>query len=171
MTDTLAQSCAPRGPHVHHAAPAPGSGNGPSGQRPRAGGDDPLAARSDHYSGTVTEPKSPAETGGAEDAFQRAVDDRAARIMRWQAAEARLYPLALADPELYEAAVGLVVEAREVLRTECRSGDELAAIPARSVLDRCGSAAAVVQQGFDAQIAVDAARAQRWRELSQASPS
>lgn len=98
------------------------------------------------------------------------MDEQAALVLRWQAAEGRLYPLALADPDLFEAAVGLVVEARDVLRAECRTGAELAAIAAGTVLDRCHSAASVQEQGFDGRIAVDAARAQRWREMSEAAP-
>lgn len=118
----------------------------------------------------MTEPSPGSATTGSEEAFRQAVDEQAAQVLRWQAAEGRLYPLVMVDPELFEAAVGLVVEARDVLRDECRTAEELTTISSRTVLDRCRSAASVEGQGFDTRLAVDAARAQRWRELSEAAP-
>lgn len=129
-----------------------------------------------HYSYIVIEPNAGSEATGSEESstdesFRRAVEEQAAQVLRWQAAEGRLYPLVMVDPELFEAAVGLVTEARDVLRAECRTAEELTAISSRTVLDRCRSAADVQQQGFDTRLAVDAARAQRWRELSASASS
>ena len=84
----------------------------------------------------------------------------------WRAAERRLYPLVVADPELYEAAVTLVREAAEVLRARCRSVEDLARLHPSDVLDRCLSAHTAAASGVDPGTAVDAARASVWRELT-----
>ena len=84
----------------------------------------------------------------------------------WRAAETRLYPLVVADPELYEAAVTLVREAAEVLRARCRSVADLAGRDPSDVLDRCPSAQTATASGVDPGTAVDAARACVWRELT-----
>lgn len=84
---------------------------------------------------------------------------------RWRAAEGQLYPLIMSDPELYELTVTLVVEVREVLRSECATVSALVSSDAVSVLMRCPSRSAVHDRGFDTMIAFDAARAQRFREL------
>lgn len=98
-----------------------------------------------------------------------AVDRQAALVLQWQAAESRLYPLALADPDLYEAALTLVVQARDVLQGMNLDGDTLASVSADEVLTKCQAAGSVSEQGFDTRIAVDAARAQCWRAISQES--
>lgn len=84
---------------------------------------------------------------------------------RWRTAEAHLYPLIMSDPELYELALTLVVEARDVLRSECATVSALVESDAEAVLTRCPSRSAVREQGFDTLTAFDAARAQRFREL------
>jgi len=89
---------------------------------------------------------------------------------RWEAAEARLYPLVLSDPELYEAAVTLMAEARDVLRSECDTVSALAEVEAAAVLARCPSAPATTARGVDPQTVVDAARAYRRRELTGLRP-
>lgn len=88
---------------------------------------------------------------------------------RWRAAESHLYPLIVSDPELYELAVTLVVEAREVLRSRCATVAELIASNPAAVLAECPAAQAVGDRGFDPVVAFDAARAQRLRELDGAS--
>lgn len=88
-----------------------------------------------------------------------------AATWRWQAAESRLYPLVMADPELYQLAVGLVAEVCEVLRRHCSTVTALHECDAAGVLSDCASATAVRDQGFDPAIAFDAARAQVLREL------
>lgn len=90
---------------------------------------------------------------------------------RWRAAEAQLYPLIVADPDLYQAAVELVVQARGVLRDQCATVADLLAARADDVLAGCPSAAAVRAQGFDPQVAFAAACAQRQRELHDQVPS
>jgi hypothetical protein len=85
---------------------------------------------------------------------------------RWIAVEGRVYPLVMSDPDLYELVVGLVVEARDILRTECVTVADLVSSDAEAVLSRCPSRQAVGSGGFDTKAAFDAARAQRFRELS-----
>jgi hypothetical protein len=89
----------------------------------------------------------------------------------WQAAEARLYPLVMSDPDLYEAAVTLMSEARDVLRARCGTVSELADEEAAGVLAGCPSAAATLARGVSADVVVDAARAYRWRELTGLQPA
>jgi hypothetical protein len=90
---------------------------------------------------------------------------------RWRAAEARLYPLIMSDPDLYEAAVTLLSEARDVLRSQCDTASELAEVAAAGVLARCRSAVATTARGIDPDVVVDAARAYRWRELTGRQPA
>lgn len=85
---------------------------------------------------------------------------------RWQAAEARVYPLIMSDPDLYEAAVTLVAEARDVLRAECDTASAVAEKGTAAVLAGCPSAPTTLARGADAETVVDAARAQRSRELA-----
>jgi hypothetical protein len=85
---------------------------------------------------------------------------------RWIAAEGRLYPLIVVDPTGYEAAVTLVCEAADVLRSQCGTVTELVAADAATVLARCPSAALLSTLGFDPGTVFDAARAHRWRELT-----
>lgn len=87
-------------------------------------------------------------------------------VLRWQAAEGRLYPLATVDAVLYEEAVTLVREAAEVLRSRCTDVAELVEADPREVLACCPSAPASTECGLDPSTAFDAARALRWRELS-----
>jgi hypothetical protein len=90
---------------------------------------------------------------------------------RWQTAEAGLYPLILTDPDLYEAAVTLMSEARDVLRSECDTVSGLAEIEPAGVLARCPSASATTARGVDPETVVDAARALRGRELTVLQPA
>lgn len=91
-------------------------------------------------------------------------------IERWRSAERSLYPLIVSDPDLYKAAVGLVVEARDVLRGMCDTVPALLDVEAAAVLARCPAAAGLAERGLDPMMALDAARAYRWRELSGAQP-
>ncbi len=115
----------------------------------------------------VSESGTPPES--AEDsAIAASTDERErAAAERWRAAEGRLYPLIVADPDLYTLAVELVVEVRELLRVECASVDALIGAAATNVLSRCGTTAKVRAEGFDPVVAFDAARAARLRELRQ----
>lgn len=88
---------------------------------------------------------------------------------RWHAAESHLYPLIMSDPELYELAITLVVEAREVLRSRCSTVSALIASDPAAVLAECPAAQAVGDRGFDPLVAFDAARAHRLRELPDAT--
>jgi hypothetical protein len=87
-------------------------------------------------------------------------------VARWQAAEARLYPLIMVDADLYEAAVTLVGEAAGVLRARCDTIRGLIETDAIDVLTACPSATGVTALGFDPHTAFDAARAGSWREIT-----
>lgn len=102
---------------------------------------------------------------GAITIVDQVTSDFDATMWRWRAAESRLYPLVMADPDLYQLAVGLVVEAYEVLRRSCSTITALIECDAAGVLSECPSAAAVGDYGFDPAIAFDAARARLVREL------
>lgn len=95
----------------------------------------------------------------------RTLPEEPAVVARWRAAESHVYPLVMSDPDLYELVVGLVVEARDVLREECATVSMLVASDAAVVLARCPSQKVVHSRGFDPVAAFDAARAQRFREL------
>jgi hypothetical protein len=84
---------------------------------------------------------------------------------RWRAAEGRLYPLITVDPALYEAAVTLVCEVADVLRSKCATVAELVHVDAADVLRQCPSAHLTGALGVDPDTAFDAACAYRWREL------
>jgi hypothetical protein len=92
--------------------------------------------------------------------------DPAAPGRRFQAAEAQLYPLIMVDSALYEMAVTLVGEALGVLREQCHATSDLTDVDVARVLARCPSAEAAAASGFEPGVAVDAACAQRWRELT-----
>jgi hypothetical protein len=85
---------------------------------------------------------------------------------RWKAAEDRLYPLIMVDPDLYEAAVTLVREVAGVLGRQCATVADLAGADAAEVLARCPSAPVLSTFGSDLGVAFDAACAYRWRVLS-----
>ena len=91
-------------------------------------------------------------------------------VARWRAAEGRLYPLVMVDPDLYEAAVSLVREAAQVLRRECGTVVELTDVDAAGVLAQCPAAARMASSGFDPRTAFDAACAGRFRELAGSEP-
>jgi hypothetical protein len=84
--------------------------------------------------------------------------------MRWDQAEASLFALAVADTELFELAVNASVAVREELRRRCHTLDELIAVSAADIADRSLLQQAE-QQGLDPRTVLDAARAQRRREL------
>jgi hypothetical protein len=85
---------------------------------------------------------------------------------RWRAAEGRLYSLVTVDAALYEAAVTLVAEVTDVLRSQCGTVTDLADADATAVLTQCPSASAMSELGLDPHTAYDAACACRWRELT-----
>lgn len=85
---------------------------------------------------------------------------------RWSAAEDRLYPLVMVDPDLYEAAVTLVCQALDVLRSQCGTVAELTSADPAVVLRRCPAASAVAALGLDPGVVFDAACAYRSRDLA-----
>jgi hypothetical protein len=86
-------------------------------------------------------------------------------VVRWRAAEGRLYSLITLDAEMYEAAVTVVTEAAAVLRSQASCRAELLHADAPAVLAQCPSASAMLALGLDPGVAFDAARAHCWREL------
>ena len=89
---------------------------------------------------------------------------------RWTAAENRLYPLVMVDPDLYEAAVELVCQALNVLRSECGTVAELRIVDPDVVLHRCPGASTLAGLGLDPRVAFDAACARRLRDLTAERP-
>lgn len=91
-------------------------------------------------------------------------------MARFHAAEARLYPMAVADPDGYELAVSLV----GLVANELRSGsaDISSVLERRSELieqvPRLAEEAGLVADGLPADVVVDAATALRCRELQAA---
>jgi hypothetical protein len=88
-------------------------------------------------------------------------------LVRFTAAESRIYPTAMTDPEGYERAVRLVGMVAARLREQCSDLD--------SLLQRRGTLIAALPGlaeshglelgGLPADVVVDAASALRWREL------
>lgn len=87
-------------------------------------------------------------------------------VARWIAAEDRLYPLVMVDPDLYEAAVTLVCQALDVLRSQCDTVAELAGADPAAVLRQCPAATTLAALGLDPGVVFDAACAYRWRDLT-----
>jgi len=88
-------------------------------------------------------------------------------MARFAAAEARLYPMVVADPEGYQRATSLVALVADVLR---REGTDVAAVLARreeliGALPRLAAEAGLDPGGLPADAVVDAASALRCREL------
>lgn len=96
--------------------------------------------------------------------------DIEAATRRWRAAESRLYPLIMADPDSYELAVTLVAEVHEALRRHCATVDALIACDPSGILPDCPSTPAARQRGLDPAVAFDAARVQRLREFTAGLP-
>jgi hypothetical protein len=90
---------------------------------------------------------------------------------RWSAAESRLYPLVMVDPDLYEAAVTVVCQALDVLRSQCGTVAELSSADPAVVLDQCPAASTLAALGLDPGVAFAAACAHRWRDLRAVQPS
>jgi hypothetical protein len=95
----------------------------------------------------------------------RMMPTETAMIARWRAAEGRLYPLIMVDPDLYESAVTLVAEATQLLRAECDTLEDLLDVDVAGILARCGTAADAAAAGVSSATAVDAACARRMFEL------
>lgn len=72
----------------------------------------------------------------------------------------------MVDSTQYEAAVTLVGEASGVLRAQCRTFADLNDADVTGILAQCPSAQMLAASGFDPGVALDAARAHRWRELA-----
>jgi hypothetical protein len=90
---------------------------------------------------------------------------------RFRAAEARLYPLAMVDPDGYEQATTLVGAVVTELRSCADVTDLLARCDVvRSRLPEIAEAAGVELPGMPAEVIVDAAAAIRCRELEGAGP-
>jgi hypothetical protein len=87
-------------------------------------------------------------------------------LVRWRTAESQLYPLIVSDPELYQLAVQLVVEVRDVLRSRTASVAALFDADPAAVLEACASTSAAREQGLEPLVAFRAACAQRLRELT-----
>jgi hypothetical protein len=85
---------------------------------------------------------------------------------RWNAAEDRLYPLVMVDPDLYEAAVTLVCQALDVLRSQCGNVAELTSADPAEALRQCPAASTVAALGLDLGVVFDAACAYRSRDLT-----
>ncbi len=94
---------------------------------------------------------------------ERAEVLRRARI-RWQAAEDRLFPVALVDPDAYRRALSLVSMLLEELRVGTNSLDQLLSLDSdpQSLLQACSA------EGTD-RLTLEAAFAVRARELSAAA--
>ena len=105
-----------------------------------------------------------------EQLLQRHASVEPSGVARWRAAEDRLYPLIVVDPDLYEGAVMLVHEVAQVLSRECGSVAELTNVEAARVLALCPSTSLTAGSGFDPGTAFDAARAHRFRELAASEP-
>lgn len=73
----------------------------------------------------------------------------------------------MVDVDTYEVVVTLVGEASAALREQCRSVTDLVEVDIADIAARCTATSAVTELGFDPGVAIDAARAQRWRELTQ----
>jgi hypothetical protein len=84
---------------------------------------------------------------------------------RWNAAEDRIYPTVMVDPDLYEASVKLVGQALDVLRSQWGTVAELTSVDPAVVLGQCSATATVAALGLDPGVVFDAACAYRWREL------
>ena len=88
-------------------------------------------------------------------------------VEQWRMAEARLYPLITADPDLFQAAVMMVAETLDLLRLQCDTVEDLYELDVRSVVGRSQTARRVIELGFNPVVAVNAARARRWLELTE----
>lgn len=88
-------------------------------------------------------------------------------VSRFTAAEARLYPLALVDPEMYERAVTLVGMLMKPLRATCPDIDAVLQCREQLLLFLTETAdeARPSLAGFSPETLVDAASALRCREL------
>jgi hypothetical protein len=117
----------------------------------------------------MTTPTPPRRLGNAAQAPQlwgpAAQGEQPPEAARWSAAEDRLYPLVMVDPDLYEAAVTVVCEALDVLRSQCGTVAELSSIDPAEVLRQCPTASALPPLGLDLGVVLDSARAYRWRDL------
>ncbi len=112
----------------------------------------------------IESPQRP--SGAAAGAGSEPVGSKEAAVFAaWRAAENQLYPLAVADSDLYEGAVRLVGEVCDILRAECSTTAGLIEATSRDVLARCPSTGRVRDLGFDPSVAYRAACAQRLREL------
>lgn len=83
---------------------------------------------------------------------------------RWQAAEDRIYPLALVDASLYEAAVAAVAALGRAARTHCATEADLHALGQDDLVARAravdrGSIDHAVRLGVPLDAMCDAARA------------
>jgi hypothetical protein len=87
-------------------------------------------------------------------------------VARWKAAEDRLYPLITVDADLYEAAVVLVCEVLDTLRSQCGTVADLSGADPEALMRRGAPTSALSEHGFDARVVFDAACALRWRELT-----
>jgi hypothetical protein len=85
---------------------------------------------------------------------------------RWNAAEERIYPLVMIDPDLYEASVTLVGQALDVLRSQCGTVAELTSADPAVVVRQCSATSTVAALGLDPGVVFDAACAYRLRELT-----
>jgi hypothetical protein len=98
-------------------------------------------------------------------------------MMRFSAAEARVYPMALADPEGYERATVLVAAVADELRRSCaevsavlqRRAELIAMVPGLAADAGLGEGE-LDDVGFPPETIVDAASAVRCRELGAAGP-
>jgi hypothetical protein len=85
-------------------------------------------------------------------------------LRSWDQAEARLFPLVMAQPEVYEQALGLVRQLLERLRETCPDLPTLLAANERGA-DLVADSAAADAAGGRADVIAAAACAMRYREL------
>lgn len=88
-------------------------------------------------------------------------------LVRFTSAEARLYPMAMADPEGYERAITLVGLVADELRKQCADIESVLACRERQIatLPELALAHGVELGGLPPDAVVDAASALRCREL------
>jgi hypothetical protein len=117
------------------------------------------------FARSTSVPRSPSGPGMAMSAAQSSMFEMWA-VEQWRAAEAKLYPLIMVDPDLFETAVTMVAEASQLLRTQCDTVEDLLEIDTKSLASRCPSVRRVMASGLSPMLAVDAARARRWLEIN-----
>jgi len=91
-------------------------------------------------------------------------------LARWHDAEAKIYPLVMVDPALYEAAVGAVASACDQLRSRYGARTDLLAVDVDALTIELAEASEdfsrLVDVGIGSRLVCEAALAHRFMELS-----